>query len=62
MEFVATMVSLFKEHRVNVVPEREETDKEARARVLDVTKDFVNVLLLQMRHPEKVGLKWRKIK
>jgi hypothetical protein len=58
VEFVATMVGLFRRHRVEVVPNKEETLFDARERVKKVVNDNVIVLLLQMKEPKTVGLKW----
>ncbi|KAI9650534.1 hypothetical protein NHQ30_000550 [Ciborinia camelliae] len=62
VEFVAAMVALFKRHRVEIVLEDGETQEQAKQRVIDVVKDNVVVLLLQMRSPEKVGLRWVEVK
>jgi cytochrome P450 len=58
VEFVATMVALFRRHRVEVVPNKGETLFDARERVKRVVNDNVIVLLLQMKEPKTVGLKW----
>ncbi|KAM0310229.1 hypothetical protein ACHAO8_008329 [Botrytis cinerea] len=62
VEFVAAMVALFKRHRVEIVLEEGETQEEAKRRVMSVVKDNAVVLLLQMRSPEKVGLRWVEVK
>lgn len=58
VEFVAAMVALFKRNRVQVVLEEGESSEDAKERVMGVVRDNGIVLLLQMRCPEKVGLKW----
>ncbi|TEY34808.1 hypothetical protein BOTCAL_0614g00080 [Botryotinia calthae] len=58
VEFVTAMVALFKRNRMEVVLEEGETKEEAKERVMSVVKDNVIVLLLQMRSPEKVGVRW----
>jgi hypothetical protein len=58
VEFVGAMVALFKRHRVEIVREGGETMEQAKERVMKVVKDNVMGLLLQMRSPEKVGLRW----
>ncbi|PQE24510.1 cytochrome p450 protein [Rutstroemia sp. NJR-2017a WRK4] len=58
VEFVGAMVALFKRHRVEIVREGGETVEQAKERVMAVVKDNVMGLLLQMRSPEKVGLRW----
>ncbi|RDL38404.1 Cytochrome P450 [Venustampulla echinocandica] len=62
VEFVAAMVSLFRRHRVEIVPNAGESVLEARERVKKVINDNVIVLLLQMREPKTVGLKWVEVK
>lgn len=62
VEFVAAMVSLFRRHRVEVVPNAGESAQEARERVKKVVNDNVIVLLLQMREPKTVGLRWVEVK
>ncbi|TGO87147.1 hypothetical protein BPOR_0247g00120 [Botrytis porri] len=58
VEFVAAMVALFKRNRVEIVREEGKTKEEAKDRVMSVVKDIVIVVLLQMRSPEKVGVRW----
>lgn len=55
---MASMVTLFKRHRLEVVPELGESVQEARKRALDAVWDSAIVLLLQMKKPESVGLRW----
>lgn len=43
---------------MEIVLEEGETEEEAKERVMSVVKDNVIVLLLQMRSPEKVGVRW----
>lgn len=52
------MVALFRKHRVEVVPEKGETVEAARKRTLEVVWASEVVLLLQMKNPESVGLRW----
>jgi cytochrome P450 len=58
VEFVAAMVALFRDYKVDVVPEKGETHYDARERVKRTVNDNAMVLLLQMRDPKSVGLKW----
>ncbi|KAH7323164.1 putative cytochrome P450 [Stachybotrys elegans] len=61
VEFVATMASLFRDWRVDPVAFEGETIEAARERVLHLIKtDSAMVLLLQMLHPEKAPLAWRR--
>ncbi|KAF7909148.1 hypothetical protein EAE99_011518 [Botrytis elliptica] len=61
VEFVATMVSLFRKHRIEVVPEKGESVEEARKRAEKSVWDSEIVLLLQMKKPELVGVKWVEV-
>lgn len=58
VEFVAIMAVLFHHHRVEPVPNTGESMESARARAMSAVKDSGMILLLQMIHPEKVGLRW----
>ena len=58
VEFVATMAALFRDHRAQPALRDGETLEEARHRVLRVVKDSNVELLLQMRDPGKVLVKW----
>lgn len=64
VEFVATLATLFKDWRIEPAPQRaggDETPEMARRRVLDfIEKDTGYVLLLQMKHPERCPLVWKK--
>ncbi|KAF3019774.1 hypothetical protein E8E14_011522 [Neopestalotiopsis sp. 37M] len=63
VEFVALMVGLFRDWRVDPVKKTSnETIEAARQRVLDLIRDDTGwVLLLQMLHPEQAPLTWRKV-
>ena len=61
MEFAATMAVLFRDWRVDPVTFPGETLDAARKRVVELIEtDSYAVLLLQMLHPERAPLKWRK--
>ena len=61
VEFVAAMAGIFRDWRVEPVPERLESPKMARERVMDmVEKDTGQVLLLQLLHPERAALTWKR--
>ncbi|TGO55905.1 hypothetical protein BOTNAR_0235g00170 [Botryotinia narcissicola] len=60
VEFVAAMAGLFHKHRVEVVKEIGENQREAEKRVKTLVDDSAMVLLLQMMNPEKAGLRWVK--
>lgn len=61
VEFVATMAVLFRRWRVDPVAFPGETPGAARRRVMHLIEtDSYAVLLLQMLHPERVPLVWRK--
>jgi cytochrome P450 len=61
VEFVATMATLFREWTVEPVLLQGETPGQARQRVLDlIHNESQPVLLLQMLHPEKAPLVWKR--
>ncbi|KAF2248737.1 cytochrome P450 monooxygenase-like protein [Trematosphaeria pertusa] len=60
VEHVAVMAAIFRDHCVMPVKEAGEDDAAARLRVLNVVNDSGMVLLLQMFHPEKAALQWKK--
>ncbi|KAL8879050.1 MAG: hypothetical protein Q9198_003264 [Flavoplaca austrocitrina] len=61
VEFVGVLVGLFREYRVAPMPLNGEDDDSARARLLEqIEKDTGMKLLLQMLHPEKAVLAWRR--
>ena len=61
VEFVGVLVGLFREYKVAPVPLNGEDDDSARARLLEqIEKDTGMRLLLQMLHPEKAVLAWRR--
>lgn len=61
VEFVATMVSLFRKHRIEIIPEKGENIEEARKRAEKAVWDSEIVLLLQMKKPELVGVRWVEV-
>ncbi|KAK3946141.1 putative cytochrome P450 [Diplogelasinospora grovesii] len=62
VEFVATVATLLRDWRVDPAPlHAGESPEDARKRVLDLIEhDSAPVLLLQMLHPERAPLTWRK--
>lgn len=61
VEFVAAMVKLFREWVVEPIQEPSESIENARQRVMETVENKTGqVLLLQMLHPEKAGLVWRR--
>jgi len=61
VEFVATVATLLRDWRVDPVPLGGESLDGARRRVLDLIKeDSGPVLLLQMLHPERASLAWKR--
>ena len=60
VEFVATMAALFRNFRAEPVAGSGETLAEARRRVLEVVKDSNVELLLQMRDPNSVSVRWSR--
>lgn len=60
VETVGALAGLFRDHRVEPVPEDGEDMGMARKRTMDVVNDSGMVLLLQMLKPERAGLRWVK--
>ncbi|KAK8026496.1 hypothetical protein PG991_003552 [Apiospora marii] len=61
VEFVATIASLFRHWRVEPTRRSGESATEARHRILhQLETDSAQVLLLQMLHPERAVLSWKK--
>jgi cytochrome P450 len=60
VEHVAVMIALFGEHYVAPVRQQGETEDAAKMRALDTLKDTGMMLLLQMFHPERTPLVWRR--
>ena len=58
VEFVATMAALFRRFRAEPVLKAGETLTAARRRVLEVVKNSNVELLLQMRDPDSISVKW----
>ncbi|KAH7110906.1 cytochrome P450 monooxygenase-like protein, partial [Dendryphion nanum] len=60
VEHVAVMVAMFRQH--SLIPSRlaGETEEMARSRAVAALKDTGMVLLLQMLHPERIPLEWKK--
>lgn len=61
VEFVATIVELFRENRCAPVLLEGESESEAKTRVLSVIEDSNVVNTLKMLHPERVRLRWTKV-
>lgn len=60
VEHVALMASIFRDHKVEPVPEKGETVGQTRKRIQDVIQDSGMVLNIQMKHPERAKLRWTK--
>lgn len=61
VEFVGVLVGLFRDFKVKPVPLQGDDDRMARARLSDQIKmDTGMRLLLQMLHPERAVLEWRR--
>lgn len=61
VELVAVLAALFRDHRVEPVPEGGENMSQARARVGKLAMDVELRLLNELAEPEKVGLRWYKV-
>ena len=59
VEFVAVMVGLFRDHMAEPVPRASETMAKARRRALSVVKESNVELLLQMRNPHGLSVRWK---
>ncbi|KAJ4301326.1 hypothetical protein N0V90_003418 [Kalmusia sp. IMI 367209] len=59
-ELVGALAALFRDHRVEPVPEPGETMAEACQRVKTMSEDIEQRLLSEMREPEKIALRWFK--
>ncbi|CAI6091937.1 unnamed protein product [Clonostachys chloroleuca] len=61
VEFVGTMAALFKDWRVEPLTMAGERIEAARRRLMhQISTDSAQILLLQMLHPEKAPLVWKK--
>jgi cytochrome P450 len=60
VEHVAVMASIFCEHYVVPVRRKGEDEVAARARARNTMKDTGMRLLLQLLHPEKTPLEWKR--
>jgi cytochrome P450 len=58
VEFVATFATLFRSGRCEVITGEQETQLEAKKRIEDMMADSVLRLTMQMKHPEKLKLRW----
>jgi len=61
VELVAVLATLFRDHRLEPVPEAGESMYKARERVGRLAEDIEMRLLNEMREPEKVGVRWRRV-
>jgi cytochrome P450 len=61
VELAAVLAVLFRTHGVEVVPEKGESEVEARTRAGRVSLDIQQSLLNEMYQPERVGLKWNEV-
>ena len=62
VEFVAAMCFLFREHKVAPVLEGGESMEAARQRTLEGVWNSGMVFLLQMMKPERIALRWEKVR
>lgn len=58
VDFVAAMTALFRTHHVNPIVHSGEDIGHARQRILHMVMDSNMGLLLQLRNPSSVSLKW----
>lgn len=60
VELVGAVRALFADYKVEPVPENGESMDSARERANEVINDSGMVLLVEMLHPERLGLRWVK--
>ncbi|CAG8981152.1 hypothetical protein HYALB_00005867 [Hymenoscyphus albidus] len=60
VELTGAVSVLFENYRVEPIPEAGESMENARERTKQMIEDSGMVLLIEMLHPEKVGLRWVK--
>lgn len=60
VEHVAVIATLFQKHQVQPVLQAGESMDQALKRIMEVVNDRGMVLLMQILHPEKGVLEWRK--
>ena len=60
VEFVAVLVALLGNHVAEPIPWSGESMEQARQRTLAVVKDSSVELLLQMRNPRSVSVRWKE--
>jgi cytochrome P450 len=60
LEHMALMASIIRDHVVEPAAENGESFEETRQRIMGVVKDSGMVLNVQMFHPEKASLVWRR--
>ena len=60
VEHVALMASVFRNHKVEAVPEKGESTEQTRKRIMSVVNDSGMVLNVQINHPERAWLRWSK--
>jgi len=58
VEFVATFATLFRSAKGEVLKDEGETELQAKKRLEDLMADSLLRLTMQMKHPEKVKLRW----
>jgi cytochrome P450 len=61
VELAAVLAVLFRRHGVEAVPEKGESDVDARHRAERVSRDIQQSLLNEMYQPERVGLAWKEV-
>jgi cytochrome P450 len=61
VELVAVLAALFRNHRLEPVPEAGESMVHATERVGRLAEDMEMRLLNEIREPEKVGVRWRRV-
>ncbi|KAL1595917.1 hypothetical protein SLS60_009607 [Paraconiothyrium brasiliense] len=60
-ELVGALAALFRDHRVEPVPQTGESMQEACRRVKTMSEDIEQRLLSEMREPEQIALRWFRV-
>ena len=61
VEFVAVLACMFGAHRIRPIAKDGETEKQTRKRVADVANDCEAMMLLKMRDPDRVQMRFERM-
>lgn len=60
VEIVAVLIQLFRNHRVSIIPQPEQTPEQARMDAYARVQNSIQTLTLHIANPEAVRLRWDK--